>query len=164
LTSPQPETLRLQPDGGIPNSGLPVLIYRSLEIARDPAVAERAFADHGWRGAWRDGIFGFHHFHSTAHEVLAIVVGSVRVRLGGPSGSSVEAQRGDVLVLPAGTGHRNEGDSGDLLVVGAYPNGIGWDVRHGDPGEYDEVVANIAAVPLPATDPVGGPLTELWDG
>jgi uncharacterized protein YjlB len=88
----------------------------------------------------------------------------VRVRLGGPSGSSVEAQRGDVLVLPAGTGHRDEGDSGDLLAVGAYPNGMSWDVRRGDPGEYDEVVANIAAVPLPDTDPVGGPLTELWGG
>ncbi len=23
-----------------------------------------------WLGAWRDGIFAFHHFHSTAHEVL----------------------------------------------------------------------------------------------
>ncbi|HEX3831551.1 MAG TPA: hypothetical protein VHW04_06240 [Solirubrobacteraceae bacterium] len=35
-------------------------------------------------------------------------------------------------------------------------------LQHGDPGEYDEVVANIAAVRLPDTDPVGGTLTELW--
>ena len=69
-----------------------------------------------------------------------------------------------MLVLPAGTGHRNERDSGDLLVVGAYPDGMSWDVRRGEPGEYDEVVANIAAVPLPEDDPVGGPLTELWSG
>jgi uncharacterized protein YjlB len=162
LISPQPETLQLQPDGAIPNSRLPVLIYRDLEAARHAAGAESAFAEHGWRGAWRNGIFSFHHFHSTAHEVLAIVGGNVRVRLGGPAGRSLEVRRGDVLVLPAGTAHRNEADSGDLLVVGAYPNGMSWDVRRGDPGEYDEVIANIAAVPLPDTDPVGGALTELW--
>jgi uncharacterized protein YjlB len=162
LAPPRPETLSLEPDGGIPNSRLPVLIYHDIGAAQAAAGAEAALAEHGWRGAWRDGIFGFHHFHSTAHEVLAIVAGSVRVRLGGPGGRSLEVQRGDVLVLPAGTGHRNEGDSGDLLVVGAYPDGTSWDVRRGDPAEHDEVVANIAAVPLPDSDPVGGDLTRLW--
>lgn len=158
----QPETLVLAADGGIPNSRLPALIYRDLEAAGDATSAESTFAAHGWRAAWRDGIFSFHHFHSTAHEVLAIAGGSVRVRLGGPGGESLQVGRGDVLVLPAGTGHCNEGDSGDLLVVGAYPNGMSWDVRRGDPGEYDEVTANIAAVPLPDSDPVGGGLTRLW--
>jgi uncharacterized protein YjlB len=158
----EPETLTLPADGGIPNSELPVLLYREVQPARDPVSAERLFAEHGWSGAWRDGIFSFHHFHSTAHEVLAIVAGSVRVRLGGPAGRSLTVRRGDVLVLPAGTGHCNEGDSGDLLVVGAYPNGMSWDMRRGDPGEYDKVVANIAAVPLPDSDPVGGGLTRLW--
>ena len=162
MSSLQPEALQLEPDGGIPNSRLPVLIYHDLEAARDAGRAESAFAEHGWRGAWRNGIFSFHHFHSTAHEVLAIAAGSVRVRLGGPAGRSLEVRRGDVLVLPAGTGHRNEADSGDLLVVGAYPNGMSWDIRRGDPGEYDEVVANIAAVPLPDSDPVGGSVSRLW--
>ena len=162
MTAPQPESLALEPDAGIPNSRLPVLIYHDLEAAHDAAGAERLFAEHGWRGAWRNGIFPFHHFHSTAHEVLAIARGEVRVGLGGPAGESLIARRGDVLVLPAGTGHRNEGDSGDLLVVGAYPNGMSWDLRRGDLGEYDEVVANIAAVPLPDSDPVGGDLRRLW--
>jgi uncharacterized protein YjlB len=160
--APEPETLTLGPDGGIPNSALPVLLYRGVEAAGDPASAERLFAGHGWSGAWRDGIFSFHHFHSTAHEVLAIARGEVGVRLGGPGGESVTARRGDVLVLPAGTGHCNEGDSGDLLVVGAYPGAMSWDVRRGDPAELDEVRANIAAVPLPSSDPVGGGLTRLW--
>jgi uncharacterized protein YjlB len=165
LTAREPETLALERDGGIPNSRLPVLIYRGLGLADGPTQVggvEAVFDEHGWRGAWRNGIFGFHHFHSTAHEVLAIVAGSVQLRLGGPGGPSLQAARGDVLVLPAGTGHRNEGDSGDLLVVGAYPNGMRWDVRRGDPDEYDEVSANIAAVPLPDADPVGGALTQLW--
>jgi uncharacterized protein YjlB len=56
----------------------------------------------------------------------------------------------------------NAGSSPDLLVVGAYPSGRHWDLRRGDPAEHDEVVANIARVPDPETDPVGGSLTELW--
>jgi uncharacterized protein YjlB len=87
------------------------------------------------------------------------------VKLGGPSGKSFEIGQGDVLVLPAGTGHCNEGSSADLLVIGAYPSGMPWDLRRGDPAEHDEAVANIRAVPLPDADPVGGPegpLTELW--
>ena len=70
-----------------------------------------------------------------------------------------------MLVLPAGTGHCNEDSSSDLLVVGAYPDGMSWDLRRGDPAEYEEVLANIAAVPEPATDPVGGEdgaLPRLW--
>jgi uncharacterized protein YjlB len=161
----EPETFTFAGDGSIPNSRLPVLVYHELDLAHDPATAERALAASNWRGAWRNGIYSFHHFHSTAHEVLAIVAGRAAVRLGGAEGQTFEVGRGDVLVLPAGTGHRNEGSSGDLLVVGAYPGGMSWDLRRGDPAEYDEVRANIDAVPLPDTDPVsgaGGALTRLW--
>jgi uncharacterized protein YjlB len=152
-------------DGGIPNSPLPVLIYHDVPDASDPARCERLFASHGWRGAWRNGIFPFHHFHSTAHEVLGIVAGSATVVLGGPDGRRLDMSPGDVLVLPAGTGHCNAGASGDLLVIGAYPDGMSWDVRRGDPAEHDEVVSNIRAVPLPDADPVcgaDGPLVEAW--
>jgi uncharacterized protein YjlB len=72
-----------------------------------------------------------------------------------------------VLVLPAGTGHCNLGSSRDLLVVGAYADGLPWDIRRGDPAEHDQAVANTSAVPLPTADPVrgpGGPLVELWAG
>jgi uncharacterized protein YjlB len=85
--------------------------------------------------------------------------------LGGPSGRSFEIGQGDVLVLPAGTGHCNQDSSSDLLVIGAYPNGMPWDIRRGDPAEHDEAVTNVRAVPLPDADPVEGPtgpLIELW--
>ncbi len=161
----EPETHRFEDDGAIPNSPLPVLIYHELEAARHAGDCEELFGSNGWVPDWRDGIFSFHHFHSIAHEVLGIVAGTVTVRLGGPSGRSFEIGRGDVLVLPAGTGHCNEGSSADLLVVGAYPDGMPWDLRRGDPAEHDEAVANIRAVPVPGADPVegsDGPLAELW--
>jgi uncharacterized protein YjlB len=161
------ETYSFEDDGSIPNSRLPVLVYHDVAGARSAAECEELFASHRWLGAWRDGIFSFHHFHSTAHEVLGIVAGSADVIVGGPSGRQLRVGAGDVLVLPAGTGHCNGGSSADLLVIGAYPNGMRWDLRRADPAEHDEVLANIAVVPLPDADPVhgaGGPLTELWRG
>ena len=161
-----PETYLFEDDGGIPNSNLPVLVYHDVpETSRGAAKCEELFSENGWLGAWRDGIFSFHHFHSTAHEALGIVSGSARVMLGGPEGRQFEVAVGDVLVLPAGTGHCNQGASRDLLVVGAYPDATSWDIRRGDPAEHDEVLENIRAVPLPRTDPVGGAegrLAELW--
>jgi uncharacterized protein YjlB len=160
-----PETHSFKDDGGIPNSKLPVLVYHYVSEARDARNCEQLFAENGWLGAWRDGIFSFHHFHSTAHEVLGIVSGSAQVMLGGPGGRQFEVGVGDVLVLPAGTGHCNQGASGGLLVVGAYPGGMSWDMRRGDPAEHDEVLENIRGVPLPDSDPVNGPegrLVELW--
>jgi uncharacterized protein YjlB len=162
----RPEVFTFDDDGSIPNSALPLLLYHdTLDGAADAAAYERLFARYGWLGAWRDGIFPFHHFHSTAHEVLGIARGTVDVMLGGPNGRQLELRAGDVVVLPAGTGHCNRGSSADLLVVGAYPNGMRWDLRRGDPAERDEVLANISRVPRPDQDPVNGhdgPLVELW--
>jgi uncharacterized protein YjlB len=161
----KPETYRFDDDGGIPNSPLPVLVHHGVEAAREASACEELFASHGWLGAWRDGIFPFHHFHSTAHEVLGIVSGSAAVALGGPGGRRFDVGPGDVLVLPAGTGHCNAGASSDLLVIGAYPDGMQWDIRRGDPAERDEVLRNIRAVPLPREDPVWGEdggLVEVW--
>jgi uncharacterized protein YjlB len=161
-----PETHFFEDDGGVPNSRLPVLVYHDIEAAREESSCEELFASNEWLGSWRDGIFSYHHFHSTAHEVLGIVSGSAAVILGGPSvGERFDVQAGDVLVLPAGTGHCNDGSSADLLVIGAYPDGMSWDLRRGDPAEHDEVLHNINGVPLPRADPVegaDGSLVGLW--
>ena len=161
-----PDTLQLAPNEGIPNSALPVLLYRGTELTQ-PSAAERVFAERDWRGAWRDGIFDFHHFHSTTHEVLAVASGEVTVLLGGPApvGQQLTLARGDVVVLPAGTGHCRTAASDDLVVVGAYPGGMEWDVCRGDPAQREEVARNLARVPLPSTDPLhgaDGPLPRLW--
>ena len=97
----QPETHVFEDGRGIPNSRLPVLIYHDVQEAREAPECEVLFDRNGWRGAWLDGIFSFHHFHSTAHEVLGIVAGSGAVILGGPDGRRFEIRRGDVFVLPA---------------------------------------------------------------
>jgi uncharacterized protein YjlB len=104
----QPETYLFADDGRFPNSTLPVLVYRSA-LTADAGAMVRAFAANGWSNAWQDGIFTFHHFHSISHEVLGIAQGEVQVTLGGPSGETVTMRAGDVVVIPAGVGHRNVG-------------------------------------------------------
>ena len=162
------ELLTFEQSQGIPNNLLPVVLQHGVEeIEGDPDACERLFADNGWGGSWRDGIFPFHHFHSNAHEALGIVSGSVTARLGGVDGKSVHLVPGDVVVLPAGTGHKREDASGDLLVIGAYPPGQeNYDIRRDEPDKLADCRRKIESVALPERDPVGGAngaLVDAWE-
>jgi uncharacterized protein YjlB len=167
---PEPLSCNFADDGSIPNNPhLPALIYtQAVELHGDPAVAlEHVFTTNGWLPDWRDGIYDYHHYHSTAHEVLGIAKGQVKVRLGGEQGRDFDLQAGDVVVLPAGTGHKCLSASDDLLVVGAYPPGQSWDLLRGASSDRPKALKNIAQVPLPESDPVygaDGPLPALWQG
>lgn len=152
-------------DGGIPNNVLPVVIYKGALAEPSAEAMEAMFDQNGWPSAWRYGVYDYHHYHSTTHECLGVAAGSAKLHLGGPSGRVFEVAAGDVIVLPAGTGHKNVGSSPDFLVVGAYPPGCEADMLYGKDGERPEADQRIAAVPLPQTDPVGGqggPVLEKW--
>lgn len=158
------EEHRFPESGGIPNSALPLLVYRGVLApgAGAASACEALFARNGWTNGWRNGVFGYHHFHSTAHEVLGIVQGEARVRFGGPDGATIALKAGDVVAIPAGVAHKNESATPDLLVIGAYAGGRRYDLCRG--GEAD-AAARAAAVPKPAADPVygaRGPLLKAW--
>lgn len=162
----EPEMLFFKDDGSIPNSKYPLLVYRNAFSERnDPGAEwlEKQFAANNWTNSWRNGVYSFHHYHSTSHEVLGIYSGKALLHLGGENGRKVNVQAGDILVIPAGVGHKNLG-SDQLGIVGAYPDGRSWDVNKGLPGERPQTDKNIAAVPLPSTDPLlgkeGGLLTH----
>jgi uncharacterized protein YjlB len=165
----EPQRHLFEDDGTIPNNPrLPFLVYPG---ALDPAssdlaaLCEAVFAANRWDRSWRNGIYPFPHFHSTAHEALGICRGEARVRFGGARGVVLTVRAGDVVVIPAGVGHQNLGASGDFLVVGAYPPGPDWDLCTGEEGERPRVFDNIAAVPLPPADPLfgpDGPLRQHW--
>lgn len=154
-------------DGTFPNSALPLLYYRAAIAKEDasPQAMEALFATGGWPPAWRYTVYPYHHYHSTAHEVLGIASGSARLQLGGPKGRAFDVSAGDVIVIPAGVVHQQLSKSGDFLVVGGYPPGQRPDQFRGEPGDRPRADENIARVPLPKTDPVAGangPLLTHW--
>jgi uncharacterized protein YjlB len=160
-----PLTFTFPDDGAIPNSALPLLVYRDA-VPHDPDAIERIFAANQWPPAWRNGVHPFHHFHSNAHEVLGVARGQVSVLFGGPHGKVLTVKAGDVVVIPAGVGHCNQDQSSDLLIIGAYPVDAGRpDLCRGKPEEHEEVAAAAAAVQRPRHDPVEGhigALPRIW--
>ncbi len=164
---PPVTAIRFADDGRIPNSNLPLLHYPAVVGRHDagPEAMEELLTKSGWPPRWRASIFTYHHFHSTAHEVLGVAAGDAWVQMGGPKGRELRIFAGDVVVIPAGVGHCRLSSSRDFVVVGGYPPDADWDLMRGRDGERPEADRNIAAVPMPATDPVSGatgPLIDLW--
>ncbi|MFB9860161.1 cupin domain-containing protein [Salinicoccus siamensis] len=156
--------IKLEDDGKIPNHpNFPLLIYKSVFEDGDDIPATLNSND--WSGEWLGSVHPFHHYHSNTHEVLAVKGGHATLQLGGAQGETIEAEKGDVIILPAGYGHKRIKASDDYANYGAYPGGADFDMCYGKQEERPETIENIAHVPLPDDDPVfgqDGPLFDHW--
>jgi uncharacterized protein YjlB len=86
------------------------------------------------------------------------------LQFGGDGGVVVTARPGDVIVLPAGTGHKKVSSRGALGIVGAYPAGQHPDACTPLRSNARRAEA-VAHVPLPECDSVcgaDGPLFTHW--
>ena len=118
------ETLEFRPGGWVPNSRLPVVVVRgALDGPVEDGLVYALYRANGWGGTWTWTVYDFHHYHSTAHEALAVAAGAALLMLGGPEGHEVAVGAGDLVVLPAGAGHKRLRASRDFAVCGAYPPG-----------------------------------------
>lgn len=139
----------------IPNSSIqqkPLLIYRS---AFRPAAVNAATIESHLNTVgvvapqWRYTMYSTTHFHSTSHEVLCVAEGKAKLCFGGeanPNRVEPVVEKGDVVVVPAGVGHRLlEDHDGNFLMVGSYPQGKNWDMCYGKEGEQSKVkeIANL---------------------
>jgi uncharacterized protein YjlB len=135
-----------------------IIVYRN---AVDPDAADCAeqfealFTENGWRLEWRGRISDAGHFHSRAHEIIAIVKGSTILAFGGGKGKRFFLDAGDAVLVPPGLLHRQAGAwAGGVEAVGAIPEGVEWDLRREPP--VDEPDGGKAPVDRPCCDPILG--------
>jgi uncharacterized protein YjlB len=164
-------SLLFRDDGIVPNNPrLPLLVYRgavALRSAFNPAtIIDTLFETNGWGRSWRDTVYDFVHYHSQIHEVMGVARGTAKIEFGGVKGRMLGVKAGDVVILPAGTGHRLIEASRNFLVVGAYPEDGTYD-ECTDTRERPDAIKRVAKVRKPANDPIyghAGPLALEWRG
>ena len=97
------QTLIIPEDGIFPNnSALPLVLMQQVFDPTETNLVrtiEEKIHKNAWGGSWRNGIYNFHHYHSTAHEVLGLYSGKVKAQFGGPDGQAVTAEAGDVIII-----------------------------------------------------------------
>lgn len=207
----------LFPTDLVPNSPRPLLQYKNVLTKRpdtshgDPTEVWDLFTKNEWKVSWifRYGATQLSHFHSQAHECMAVLSGTATIRFGvadtsedmkentygsawEEGGIELQAEAGDVFVIPAGVAHKTynvKPDDGFKLLspggahgieaddprkalseiklsgytmMGAY-NGGDWDfVQSG--GDFEKSWS----VPKPKYDPVFGQsdkgLFKTWKG
>lgn len=161
------KTLQLKENGNFPNNpDLPVLLYKNVFVFDGGDLAstiEKVLASNNWGGSWRNGIYNFQHYHSTAHEALGVYAGWAEVQLGGPESDIVRIEKGDLVVLPVGTTHKRINSGDGFAVVGAYPDGQSWDMNYGKAEEVQPAKENISKVQLPKNDPVFGKSGKMFE-
>ncbi|KAF2714079.1 hypothetical protein K504DRAFT_425240 [Pleomassaria siparia CBS 279.74] len=209
----QVKTYHLAPTGLIPNSPYVLIHYPRLlldEVKRPGFNASKVsdvFLSNGWPVQWvaKYGLTQASHYHSAAHECMAVISGQgATIRFGvadttsdeedntyghgyEDGGVEVQAELGDVFIIPAGVAHKThdpkpEGAvfafhdatakevddvskfleqielAGEFMMIGGYPTGGVWDFAVG--GNDKGRYENVWAVKKPERDPVLGTSKE----
>jgi len=96
---------------------------------------------------------------------IAVARGRARAQFGGGNGEALDLMAGDVVVLPAGTGHQRLFQTPDLVVIGACPPNGHYNLCRGSKAEHALSLAVIPRVSPSDAEPViwtGRQLLALW--
>ncbi|KAJ9643128.1 hypothetical protein H2201_009002 [Coniosporium apollinis] len=176
----EPELHFIAPTPYVPNSKLPVLIYRAVLQGFDRECILEHIQGNNWLkgGQWKT--YRTAHFHSNTHECYAVLSGKSTYSLGKSpvdadfseegheNGKKLQVAQGDVFVLPAGVSHCSIDSEGDYEYIGFYPEGSPkWDMNYckETPEQTRRKAVDCYNVPIPDTDPVygaSGPLPIIW--
>ncbi|KAH7362227.1 hypothetical protein B0T11DRAFT_352105 [Plectosphaerella cucumerina] len=137
----------LPPTELVPNSPRPLLHYKKAISPGSAVDAWNLFTNNGWHVSWifRYGATQASHYHSKAHECMAVLSGTATIRFGvadtsddleastsgsarEPGGVELRAEAGDVFVIPAGVAHKTFGakpEAGFALLTPGAGRGLG---------------------------------------
>ncbi|MBP0616373.1 cupin domain-containing protein [Jiella mangrovi] len=156
------QTHPLGADDTMPNSPLPLLAASGVLAGLDADTIAGRFVANGWQGTWVYTIFDYWHYHLEGHEVLGCASGSARVGFGGENGLTLEMTPGDIVVIPAGVGHKRLSATGDFAVVGAYPPGQNGAITRAGTVDVEIAGKTVAGLAVPEFDPVTGRALTPW--
>ena len=164
--------LYMDDDGTFPNNPhQPLIVIRSA-FSGSPAEGESAIVGSSggqWTFPWAWGIFPYHHYHSTAWELLVCVQGEADVQWGGPTGPTMVVAKGDVALVPPGLAHKQVNARQGFTLLGSYPTSTTTDDKN--PKAVDTLTGvptanerdNIRNCPLPPTEPILGlDVSQFW--
>lgn len=146
----------------LPNTSIqskPLMIYHDAFKATESGVTKQFERVGEVVPRWVYGLYNQTHFHSTTHEVYAVVGGRASLCFGGEHNPD-RVEKGDIIIIPAGVAHRMLEDVGgpheeSFKMVGAYPEGNEWDICYGQEDEEDKI-GGIAKVDWFHKDPLLG--------
>jgi uncharacterized protein YjlB len=172
------KTYHLPPTALIPNSPQPLVHYPRI-LSEDTLSAEKVhdlFSRNGWQTQWifRYGPTQTSHYHSAAHECMAVLSGTATIRFGvadtvadlnestygsgkEEGGVELQARAGDVFVIPAGVAHKtfdtSYGSTFKLLTPG-----------DGHLIQAEDVSTALAGIELSGFTMIGAyPVGCVWD-
>ncbi|TKA24653.1 hypothetical protein B0A50_06413 [Salinomyces thailandicus] len=176
----------LPPTTLIPNSPYPLLHYPALLPNPHPSHIHTLFTTNAWKTHWiyRYGATQKSHYHSSAHECMAVLTGTATIRFGagdtnptctdddlaasthGPDheagGVEIQARAGDVFVVPAGVSHKTFDAKPQAEFALLTPGtGHGIEVAEGEGVEVGKVLEGVKleGFTMIGSYPVGGE----WD-
>ena len=115
-THPEPsqvtERYTISPTPHVPNSKLPVIVYRKVLLGYSEDAKIDFLENNGWKKGGQWGPYPIPHFHSTVHECYVVIRGKGTYVLGKSpiddevnetgekNGLVIDMEEGDVFVLP----------------------------------------------------------------